>query len=719
MKPSRLILLFLAMTISSAILSAKDHIRVGTSGIDLIFKVNGEGRLCQSYFGGKIGNETDIDWLQDGPEAYAVYGQDDFFEPALKITHCDGNVSLRMKYVSHTVRNVDGNVSETEIVLRDEVYPVELKLIYTAYSAEDVITCRTVISHGEKKPVTLYNYASSMLRLRAGSYWLTEFSGNWIDEAGMTGQPLAFGKKILDTNLGTRANMYCSPFFALSMDGKMAENSGDVLLGTLAWSGNFRFTFEVDEHNVLRIISGINPFSSEYHLEKGTEFTTPEFIFTLSGKGAGPASRNLHDWARRYRIKDGEGDRMTLLNNWEATWFNFTQDKLQTLIPDAARLGVDMFLLDDGWFGNSHPRNDDTQGLGDWQVNTSKLPDGLSSLVKAAEDNGVVFGLWIEPEMVNPKSTLYEEHKDWVLRFPNRDEKYFRNQLVLDLTNPEVQEFVMNTIDTILEENPGIAYFKWDCNSPICNAHSAYEKYQSHLWVDYVKGLYKVMEHVTGKYPDLPMMLCAGGGGRTDYGALKHFTEFWASDNTDPLERIFIQWGYSYIFPNKAVSAHITNWNRSASIKFRTDVAMMGKLGFDIIVNELSADELTFCQKAVSDYDRLKPAILDGDFYRLHSPYGGQHAAAQSVSKDRKSSVVFAYDMNPRAVEQNVPVRLDGLDADAMYRIREINLMPGQNPSVRADGAVLSGRFLMTEGLELFSTSKLRSVVLELEMIEK
>lgn len=708
----------IGLLFSLSMFSEDITIRISTSGTDLIYKVDNESRLCQSYFGSRLHHVSDISFLGTGKEGFAVYGQDDFFHPAFKVTHADGNMSLRMDYVSHSIREIDPDVTETAIVLKDEAYPFWITVYYTAFDKEDIIKCRTEITHEEKKPVMLHEYASSMLRLDAGSYWLTEFSGNWADEAHMTERQLDFGKKMIDSNLGSRANMFCSPMFTLALDRPMEENTGKVVLGTIAWTGNFRFTFEVDEKNGLRIISGINPLGSEYSLGKKEVFSTPEFIFTFSDEGAGKATRRFHDWARRYQLKDG-GDRMSLLNNWEATYFDFDEEKLKAIIPDAGKLGVDMFLLDDGWFANKYPRNSDTAGLGDWDVNTGKLPNGINALIKAANDSGVEFGLWIEPEMVNPKSELYEKHRVWVLLFPNREEKYFRNQLVLDLGNPEVQEFVFSIIDGLLQENPGIAYFKWDCNSPISNAYSAYAgANQSHLWVDYVKGLYNVLEKVNAKYPDLPMMLCSGGGGRTDYEALKYFTEFWASDNTDPIERIYIQWGYSYFFPMKAMCAHVTNWNRSASVKFRTDVAMMCKFGFDIIVNDLSADELAFCHKAIADHKRLKPAIFDGDFYRLHSPYGSQHAAVQSVSKDKTSAVVFAYDINPRFGEINAPVRLDGLDPEKFYRISEINMIPGSWPSTDFNSAVLSGEYLMNAGLPLFSTSRLRSIVLELTAVQ-
>ena len=246
---------------------------------------------------------------------------------------------------------------------------------------------------------------------------------------------------------------------------------------------------------------------------------------------------------------DGEGPRLTLLNNWEATYFDFNEEKLVGLIKDAKKLGVDLFLLDDGWFGNKYPRNNDRQGLGDWEVNKAKLPDGIPFLVKAATDNGLKFGIWVEPEMVSPKSELYEKHPDWVVKEPQRPEYYMRNQLVLDLSNPKVQDYVFSIVDKLFVQNPSLAYIKWDCNSVIYNAYSVYEKNQGNFYTDYVFGLYKVFERLRAKYPKVPMMLCSGGGGRVDYGALKYFTEYWPSDDTEPVERIFLQWEYSNFYP--------------------------------------------------------------------------------------------------------------------------------------------------------------------------
>ena len=707
-------LFLIGLGVVSASGAPDDFIRIGTNTTDLIFKVGKNGRLYQSYLGQKLQNESEFAYLKQGREAYLTHGMEDYFEPAIRVLHNDGNPSLLLKYVSSEVNRKSDDVTETVILLKDDKYPVEVKLFFTAFAEENVIKTHAEISHQEKKPVTLYNYASSLLHLNAAKYWLTEFSGNWAHEVNMNERQLDFGKKIVDTKLGSRANLFCSPYFMISLNSPVQENAGEVLLGTVNWTGNFRFTFEVDDQNELRVISGINPYGSEYILKPKEVFFTPEFVFTYSTEGKGQASRDLHRWARKYQLKDGEKDRMTLLNNWEATYFNFNEEKLIQLFDEAKKLGVDMFLLDDGWFGNKYPRSSDHQGLGDWQETTDKLPNGIGKLVEEANARGLKFGLWIEPEMVNPKSELYEKHKDWVIHLPNRDEYYFRNQLVLDLSNPAVQDYVFGIVDNLMQKYPGIAYFKWDCNSPITNIYSVYLKdKQSHLYIDHVRGLYKVLERIQQKYPELPMMLCSGGGGRADYEALKYFTEFWPSDNTDPLERIFIQWGFSHFFPSKSMAAHVTSWGNQP-LKFKVDVAAMCKLGFDIRVDKMNENEVMFCRQAVENFHRLSPVTLDGDLFRLVSPYEGEHAAIMYATPDREKAVVFAFDMHPRYGEFLQPVRLQGLDANKRYKVEEINLMPGARSSLKDNGKIYSGDYLMKIGLNLFSTGHLKSHVLEI-----
>ena len=409
---------------------------------------------------------------------------------------------------------------------------------------------------------------------------------------------------------------------------------------------------------------------------------------------------------------------MTLLNNWEATYFDFDEEKLINLIGEAKELGVDMFLLDDGWFANKYPRHSDTQGLGDWTETKDKLPNGIGALTAAAKKNGVKFGLWIEPEMVNPKSELYEQHKDWVITLPNRDEYYFRNQLVLDLGNPKVQDYVFGVVDGLMTKYPDIAFFKWDCNSPITNIYSNYEKMnQNHLYVDYVNGLYNVLERIQAKYPDLMMMMCSGGGGRSDYEGLRYFTEFWPSDNTDPVERLYIQWGFSQIFPAKTLCAHVTTWNRSTPVKFRTNVAMMGKLGFDIKLDDMSEDDVKYCQRAIKNYNSLKPVILEGDQYRLVSPYEGQHAATMYVGKNGGNAVVFTFDLYPRykqgIFKSEANVKLNGLDPATRYRVTETDRTDGNDQTI----GEYSGEYLMTVGLPLFTLNRLNSRVFTVNKI--
>ena len=727
MKKTLLATALACISLSEADAAEQRFIRIATDNTDLILQVAPNGRLYQSYFGEKLLHENDVENLlwdihagsdgsvsQRGWEVYGGSGNEDYFEPAIAVTHSDGNPSTYLYYVSSSTQQVDGG-TQTTINLRDDKYPVDVTLHYVAYPKENVIKTWSEIKHQEKKPVYLSRYASTMLYFNRTAYYLTEFSGDWAKEMQMSTQQLQPGKKILDTKLGSRAAMHMQPFFEVGLDQPADEQKGDVLMGTLGWTGNFRFTFEVDNAGNLRIIPAINPYASRYELKADEVFTTPEFIFTLSHEGTGAGSRNLQAWARNYQLKDGKGSRMTLLNNWENTAFNFNQEILAGLMKEAKHLGVDMFLLDDGWFGNKYPRKNDHAGLGDWEVTHDKLPGGIKALTDAAKEAGVKFGIWIEPEMVNPKSELFEKHPDWAIHYPNREMYFYRNQLVLDLSNPKVQDYVYSVVDNILKENPEVAYFKWDCNSPITNIYSPYLKdKQGQLYIDHVRGVYNVMKRVKENHPDIPMMLCSGGGARCDYEALKYFTEFWCSDNTDPVERIFIQWGFSQFFPAKAMCAHVTSWNRNTSIKFRTDVASMCKLGFDLGLKDLSKDELTYCQEAVANWKRFQPAIMDGTQYRLVSPYESNHMAVNYVSKDKSQAILFAYDIHPRFQEKLMAVKLQGLNPDAMYKIEEINLMPHTASTLKANGKVLSGDYLMKVGLDVFGFAQTRSHVISI-----
>src|SRR5665648_20883 len=703
-------------------------IPIETAHNTLLLQTDANNHLLMTYFGVKLANTNEYQLVssQNNQQdenggifnhAYTPAGTWNLVEPALSITHADGNISTELLYISHKTEQTDENVKTISILLADPVYKTEVTLFFKTYIKEDVVEQWSVIRNKEKGTLNMQKYASANLNFIAKDYYLTHFHGSWGREMKPEQTLLTHGIKTIDSKLGTRANLFEHPVFILSFDKPATETEGKVLLGTLAWSGNFKMDFEVDAYHNLRLISGINPFQSEYPLAEGEEFKTPSFIYTFSDQGMGQASRQLHRWARNYRIPDGNGSRLTLLNNWEATYFNFDQEKLVKLFADGKKLGVDLFLLDDGWFANKYPRNDDHAGLGDWTPNASKLPDGISYLVKEAGKAGIKFGIWVEPEMVNPKSELYEKHPDWVIRQTERPEHYFRNQLVLDLTNPEVQDYVFGIMDNLLGKNPEIAFIKWDCNSVIFNAQSAYlqksKQKQSQLYVDYVRGLYKVLDRVRAAYPVVPMMLCSGGGGRVDYEALKYFTEFWPSDNTDPLERMFIQWNYSYFYPAIATCNHITDWSK-VGLKYRTDVAMMGKMGYDIVVSDLSENDLKFSQQALKTYDSLKDMVWHGDLYRLASPDENPYASVMFVNDTKTKAVVINYVVTNRfnVTYSPTPIRLTGLDATKKYRIQEINLYPGTKTTLNGS-TIFSGDFLIKNGYNPDMNLRRTSVVLE------
>jgi alpha-galactosidase len=687
-------------TLFFSVFAQEKQVIIETKNTALVLHVASNKRVNQSYFGKKL-QASEYPSLPGGREVYLTAGMENQFEPAIRMIHADGNPSLELQYVSSSTSKQDNNVTTTDIVLKDPVYPIEVNLHYTAYYNEDVIEAWTDIRHREKKAVQITEYASSLLHFNADAYWLTQFHGDWAREMEMVEEKITNGIKSIESKLGTRTNFYQTQAFFLSLNKPSTETDGEVVAGTLAWTGNYKYTFEVDQRNGLRVRSGINSFASEYFLQPNEVFTTPEFIFTLSAHGKGQASRNLHKWARNYAVLNGNGPRMTLLNNWEATGMKFNETRLVELFDEAKKLGVDLFLLDDGWFGNKYPRNDDKAGLGDWKEDSTKLPSGIGYLVKEAEAKGIKFGIWLEPEMVNPKSELYEQHPDWILKLPNRPENYGRNQLVLDLCNPKVQDFVFSVVDNLLAKNPHLAFIKWDCNRSMTNQYSSYLKdRQSHLFIEYTRGFYKVLQRIRAKYPQLPIMLCSGGGGRTDYGALKYFSSFWPSDNTDALERIYIQWGYSYFFPANTISAHVTNMGKQ-SLKFRTDVAMMDKMGYDIRVQNFTPEELQFSEEAVKTYKRISDVIWFGDLYRIESPYESNRTVVMYVNENKDNAILFNYHLNTRRQDIFNRVKLQGLDAGKKYRLKEINLFPGTKSNQPDNDKLLTGDYLMNIGLNL------------------
>ena len=708
-------------------------IPIATENNVIVMQTDNNNRLRTIYFGKPLENESEYagvsaNYNYDESNAgiynssYTPAGTWNLSEPAIQVKHGDGNPSLELKYVSHNKKIIDANTSITSILLKDPIYPFEVTLFYKVWTKENIIEQWTEIKHKEKKPVLLQKYASANLYFAGKDFYLTSFQGEYLKEMQPTEAKLLQGIRTVDSKLGTRAMLLQTPNFMISFGKPASENEGTVMIGQLAWSSNFKLDFEIDSHKNLRLIAGINPFASEYSLNPNETFKTPSLIYALSNNGTGEASRNLHDWARKYRLLDGQGERLTLLNNWEATYFDFDENKIKDLFKDAKDLGVDLFLLDDGWFGNKYPRNNDDAGLGDWQENKKKLPSGLGYLVKEAQKEGVKFGIWIEPEMVNPKSELYEKHTDWVIKQPNRPEIYYRNQMVLDLSNPEVQDFVFGIVDDLFVKNPELAFIKWDCNAVIYNAYSAYLNKkglpQSNLYVEYTQGLYKVLQRIRAKYPKVPMMLCSGGGGRGDYELLKYFTEFWPTDDTEPLERIFVQWDYSYFFPSIAVDNHVTDWGKQP-LKFKVDVASMGKLGFDIVAGKLDEKDKIFCKQAITNYNSFKDIVWHGAMYRLVNPHENDIAALMYVNPDKSKAIVFNYLVNNRyaITATKRPVVLNGLNPKKKYTVKEINLYPGETSTIASD-KVYTGDFLMKAGFNPNVNLKRTSVLLEINEVQ-
>jgi alpha-galactosidase len=716
------ILLFMCFALS-ATAYATEYIPVTTNNTSLLLKVNDKNRLEQTFYGAKPLHLDEMKQVDlENFAAYTTFGTNHVFEAALRVIQSDGNTSTELAFVSTKTDKKSNDIIHTIISLKDDYYDLFVDIHYNAYQKEDILEQWVEIRNGQKKSVRLTEFASSDLSFNARQYYVSNFHGDWANEMNISEQLLTTGSKVIDSKLGVRAHQFAHPSFILSLNAPAQENAGEVIGGTLAWPGSFKFNFEVDNSNNLRVLSGANPYASEYTLEKGETFKTPELLFTYSNEGTGKMTRNFHRWARKYGIKNGDVERSVLLNNWEATYFDFDEAKLTRIIDDAAKMGFELFLLDDGWFGKKYPRNNDKAGLGDWQTNTDKLPNGIPYLINECKKRNIKFGIWVEPEMVNPKSELYEQHPDWVIAQEHRARTESRNQLILDLSNPEVQGFVFNTIDRILTENPGIDYVKWDCNRYVYNSGSSYlaAGKQSHLFFDYSKHLLEIMNKVSAKYPKVTFMACSGGGGRIDYGTLKNFDEYWISDNNDPLQRIITQWGSQYFFPTIGLASHVSAspnhiTNRSFSLKTRFDIAMAAKLGMDLQPSQMTEKEYAFSKNAIQTYKDIRKTILFGDLYRILSPYTSNRTAYMYVNEAKDEAVVFNFLIRKEIYVTPHPYTLQGLDPDKQYKLTEINKnQDNWSRFSKYEGKTFSGDYLMKVGLLFAMYDEYESVVFKL-----
>ncbi len=655
-----------------------------------------------------------------------AFGERGYIHPALRVTHENGMLTTELIYTGSESRSADANRTETVIHLKDKLYPLYVDVRFTAYAAEDVIAQCVSVRYEGKKPVVVETLASTYLPFHADSYYLTYFYGSACAEMSMKEEKLAQGIRTIEALQGVRTTRFHNPSFLLSLDKPACEDSGDVYGGSLAWSGNFKLSFEVDDTGTLHAVGGMNDFAARYTLKPRESLQSPEMILTYSPEGRGQVSRNFHDWSRKYALAHGDRLNPVVLNSWEGAYFTFDEKTLTGMMDAAAEAGIEMFVLDDGWFGNKYPRDNDSAGLGDWQVNRNKLPHGIGHLADYAVGKGLRFGIWIEPEMVNPKSELAEKHPEWIVKSGPREIPTMRNQWLLDMTNPAVQDFIVKTFDDIAALSPNITYIKWDANRHVESAGSEYlpDDKQTHFWYDYVRGLYSVYDRIREKHPGIEIQLCASGGGRLDFGALRYHDEFWTSDNTNALDRVFIQYGTGMIYPAQAMASHVSaspnhQTGMVIPLKFRFDVCMSGRLGMELQPRDLSGEEFAFAKQAIADYKRIRPIVQSGDLYRMASPYDEAGKPSMIyVSKDKTRAVFFAYCLKYNARTSYFETTLKGLDPDRQYRITELNRQTGK-AAFYADGKIFSGDYLMNAGLSWSMFKPFESMILLLEEHEK
>jgi alpha-galactosidase len=681
--------------------------------------VNEHGELQPLYWGGRLGPHDTVPVARSfpekasfdspyttTPEEYAGWGAGLFTEPALKITFADGNRDL----VLHFVRTTQNSPEAVGLLLKDISREIYVTLRYSIDPDTGILARSADIENREKQPVVIEQAAAAQWTLPPARYTLSYLTGRWAGEWTLNQEPILGGARVIESRRGTTGHQ-ANPWFAISRDsGPLAtgpfaagEENGEVWFGALAWSGSWRITVEHTQLDTVRVTGGFNPFDFGYKLKPGEHLETPVFYGGYSDHGLGGASRLLHHFEIAHILPEAPDPkpRPVIYNSWEATEFRVDEAGQMALAEKAASIGVDRFVMDDGWFGQ---RKDDHAGLGDWYVNQEKFPHGLKPLIDKVHSLGMDFGLWVEPEMVNPNSDLYRKHPDWVLNFPGRPRSESRNQLVLNLARPDVRDYVEGFLDKLLTEND-IAFLKWDYNrnwsEPGWDQVPVEE--QKRVYVEFIRNLYSILADLRKKHPKIEIESCSGGGGRVDLGILRYTDEVWTSDNTDPFDRLSMQDGFTYAYTPQIMMAWVTdsphwlNNKRVTSLAYRMLSAMQGSLGIGANLNQWTAEDFAAAKRLIAAYHSVQRTIVRGDLYRLISPReGSEFSATETVAADKNQAVVFAF-ANATQEGRGFPLlQLQGLDPNAEYKLSWI---AGQASPGTPDTA--SGAWWMHHGLEL------------------
>lgn len=618
------------------------------------------------------------------PHEYSAYGNGDFRTPAYQVEQENGSRVTDIRYKGHRIYDgkpsLDGlpstyieddlEAKTLEIVMEDKLIGLEVTLIYTIYRDMDVIARSVKFKNYGKESLTLERALSASVDFRDKDFELITLYGAHTNEKNIARRPIIFGIQMVESSRGASSPQQ-APFIALVRK-NTDEDHGEVYSFNFVYSGNFMAQVQVDQYCNTRVNMGLNDFDFSWLLESGETFQTPEVIMTYSSKGLNEMSRTYHNLYlnRLCRGKFKNKHRPILINNWEATFFDFNADKIEDFAKEAKNLGMELFVLDDGWFGK---RNDDKSSLGDWFVDRNKLPKGLDDLVKKITDLGLEFGIWFEPEMISEDSNLYKIHPDWCLRVPSRDPIVGRNQLVLDLSRREICDYVIESVSNILS-NPLITYVKWDMNRHLTDlwSNELPPKRQKETAHRYMLGLYYILENLTRKFPDVLFESCSSGGGRFDAGMLYYMPQTWTSDNTDAVCRMKIQYGTSLVYPPITMGAHLSDVpnnqvGRVTPLETRAHVAMSANFGYELDLTKISEEEKESIKEQVKLYKEIRDIVQFGDFYRILSPFEGNEAAWNMVSKNKEEFVGMYFKILSEPATSIKILKFKGLNPNYYY----------------------------------------------------